>query len=159
MTEVILKHRAARAGETGLFAVDEQGSEVLHKIKLGSDVGCDVKRRRHPRHHRLYWKIIQFIQLHCPLFENVPLDKIHVALKVATGLVDTTINIETGEPFYVLRSIAWGAMDQSEFEPWFNDAVNVIAKRWMPPGTTAESVRAELLAMIDGPGKVGSKVA
>lgn len=159
MTEIILRHREARAGELGLFVVDEQGAEVVHKIKVGRDVKCDVIQSRHPKHHRLYWKIVQFVSLHCPIFENVPLDKIHVALKVATGLVDTVINAETGETFYVLRSISWASMDQTEFDPWFSEAVKVIAKRWMPVGTTVESVRAELLALIDGPGAIGSRVA
>lgn len=159
MTDIILRHREARAGELGLFPVDEQGADVVGKIKTGRDVRADVKQSRHPKHHRLYWQIIKFISMHCPLFENVARDRIHVALKVATGLVDTVINAETGETFYVLRSISWAAMDQTKFEPWFDDACRVIAHRWMPTNTTPESVRAELLALVDGPAAIGSRVA
>lgn len=160
MTEIILKSREARyEGERGLFPVDQEGSDLLHKIRLDKDVGCDVIQRRNPRHHRLFFAILKFVQLHCPLFENVPIEKIKTAVKLATGLVDTFVDQETGEPCYVVRSISWAACDQTEFNPFFDDACRVIAKRWMPEGTTSDDVRKELLSMVDGPGAQGSKVA
>jgi hypothetical protein len=42
-------------------------------------------------------------------------------------------------------------MDQTSFNQFFDDAVRVIADRWMPAGTTPEAVRNELLEMVDGP--------
>lgn len=154
MTEAIFQRRGM-----SLVPVDDQGRELLEKIKEGREVGCDIVRRRNPRHHRLYWAIVQFVQMHCPRFHDIPLHKIHTMLKLATGLVDTFIDAETGETFYTVRSIAWAAMDQSEFDPWFTEACKVIAHRWMPEGTTPEDVRKELLSMVDGPGAIGSRVA
>jgi hypothetical protein len=161
VSEVILRKRFARAGEVGLFPVDDDGLDVLARIKHDRDVGCDVIQRRNPRHHRLYWAIVCFLQMHAPRFENASRDQIHVAVKLATGLVDTYVDQVTGEVSLVPRSIAWAAMDQSEFAPWFDDACRVVANRWMPAGTTPDVVRAELIEMVDGPraAVLGSKIA
>jgi hypothetical protein len=160
MTEAILKYRAARgAGDRGLFPVDDEGFQILGKLKLDKDVGCDVRARRNPRQHRLFFAILKFLQLHSERFEHAPIEKIKDAVKLATGLADTFIDAETGKTYYVLRSISFGSMDQSAFNSFFDDAVSVIANRWMPAGVTAESVRNELLEMVDGQGALGSKVA
>jgi hypothetical protein len=159
VTEVILKKREARAGEIGLFVVDEQGDEVLSKIKLGRDIGCEVIQRRNPKHHRLFFAILKFLQLHAERFEETPIEKIKDAVKLATGLVDTFVDAETGKTYYVLRSIAWAAMEQTAFDAFFDSACKVIASRWMPAGTTAVSVREELLKMIEDPRWQGSRVA
>ncbi|HZP68346.1 MAG TPA: DUF1367 family protein [Pseudolabrys sp.] len=151
MTEVILRYREARPYEFGLFPVDDEGAELFRGLKINRDIGCDVKQRRNPRHHRLFFAILNFVKLHCSRFENASLDQIKDAVKLACGLTQTFIDAETGEVFYVLKSIAWAAMDQTKFNEFFNNACNVIAKRWMPAGTTAESVRDELLKMVDGP--------
>lgn len=151
MSEVILRYREARAGEQGLFPVDEEGCQVFASLKLNRDLGCDVKQRRNPRHHRLFFAILQFVKEHCERFESASLDQIKDAVKLACGLVDRFIDAETGEVFHILKSISFAAMDQTKFNAFFNDACDVIAKRWMPEGTTAESVRDELYKMVDGP--------
>jgi hypothetical protein len=88
--------------------------------------------------------------MHAPRFEGVPLEKIHVALKLATGLVDTFVDAETGRVCYVPKSTAWAAMEQNEFARWFEEACRVVATRWMHPGVTPEDVRRELIEMVDG---------
>lgn len=159
MTEAIFRHRVARAGERGLFPVDDEGRELLARVPVDRDVGCDVKQRRNPRHHRLFFCILKFLQDHSPQFENVPIEKIKTAVKLATGHVETFIDSQTGEVCYVVKSIAFAALDQTAFNAFFDTACQVIANRWMPPGTTPEAVRAELIAMVDGPGQIGSRVA
>lgn len=151
MTEAIFRYREARAGERGLFSVDDESAELLNGLKLNRDVGCEVIQRRNPRHHRLFFAILKFVKEHCARFENATLDQIKDALKLACGLVDRFVDGETGKTFYVLKSISWAAMDQARFNAFFADACHVIATRWMPKGTTADSVREELIAMVDGP--------
>lgn len=140
-----------------LSPVDDEGLKALAKLPDGRDVMVEWKRSRNPRHHRLYWACVKFISEHCAGFEATPLDQIHVLLKVATGLVDTVIDPSNGVAFFTPRSIAFEALDQDEFEVFFNDATAVIATRWMPAGTTPESVRRELVLLVDGPGAVGER--
>lgn len=142
-----------------LVATTEQSSEALETIKQGREVLLSFRVPRNIRHHKLFFAILKFLQYHSHRFENVPIERIKDAVKLATGLADTFIDAETGKTYYVLRSISFAAMSQDEFRVFFDDACRVIASRWMPPNTTAESVRTELLAMVDGPGAIGSRVA
>ena len=135
---------------TSLVPVDDEGLAAVRKLPEGRDVVIDVKRARNPRHHRLYWALINFISMHSPRFEGVSLDKIHVALKLATGFVDTFIDVETGHACYVPKSIAYESLDQTAFSAFFDDACTVIAQRWMPAGVTPKDVRDELIRMVDG---------
>jgi hypothetical protein len=151
MTEAIFRHREARAGELGLFPVDDEGAELMRGIKVNRDVSANVIQRRNPRHHRLFFAILNFVKMHCPRFENATTEQIKTSIKLATGHVDTAVDIASGEVVRVPRSIAWAAMDQTKFNEFFADACNAIAQRWMPAGTTAEAVRRELIEMVDGP--------
>jgi hypothetical protein len=150
MTEVVLR-KTNIAGRPCLVSVDDEGADLLHKLKDGRDVGCEVIQRRNPRHHRLYWAAIEFISMHCPMFAGVPREKIHVALKLATGRVDTFVDASNGKVCYVPQSTSFAAMSQTEFNLFFDDAVQVISERWMPDGSTPEEVRKELIGMVDGP--------
>jgi hypothetical protein len=161
VSEVILRKRAARVGEVGLFSVDDEGYELLAKLPHNRDVGCDVIRRRNPRHHRLFYAILKFVQMHSPMMAEVPIEKLKAAIKIATGFGDTFVDMETGHAVFVPASLSFAATDQDKFGAFFDAACRVIAERWMPDGTTPESVRAELIEMVDGPhaAMLGSKIA
>ena len=145
MTEIILRKRGA-----SLVAVDDQGRELLAKLKDNRDVGCTIVAHRNPRHHRLYWAIIKFLSEHADMFANTDTEVISVALKLATGLVRVFVDQDTGKTVMVPKSISWGAMDQTRFNEFFDKACAVIANRWMPRGTTPQSVHDELIRLVDG---------
>lgn len=151
MTEIILRKIRLQDGRNALVPVDDEGLDLVNKIKDGRDVGADVVQRRNPRHHRLFFAILKFVKMHSPLFSDASIDEIKDAVKIATGLVRRYVDADTAKTYYVPLSISWGAMDQTKFNPWFNHACDVIAKRWLPEGTTSDEVRRELLEMVDGP--------
>lgn len=151
MTEVILKRRAGRAGEVGLFPVDSEGQELINKLRNDRDIGADIVQRRNPRHHRLFFALCQFVKEHSVTFEDAAIDEIKDAVKLACGLVTRYVDSDTAKTYFVLKSISFAAMDQTEFNVFFQTACDVIAKRWLPEGTLAEDVRRELILMVDGP--------
>lgn len=142
-----------------LVPVDVDGMEALAKLRDGRDVMVEFKQARSPRHHRLFFALIRFAQMHCPIFEGRSTDEVLGAIKLATGHYDTYVDCETGKTLARERSIAFESMDQAEFAQFFENACNVMCKRWMPPGTTAEDVRRELIEMVDGPLALGERVA
>ena len=152
--EVILRKRGA-----SLVPVDDQGRELLAKLKDNRDVGCTIVAHRNPRHHRLYWAMLKLLSEHTELFDRKNTELISIALKLATGLVRTFVNQDTGETVLVPLSISFAAMDQTRFNEFFDKACAVIANRWMPPGTVAEDVRRELIEMVDGPHALPERVA
>jgi hypothetical protein len=156
VTDVIMR-KSVLAGRAALVPVDDDGCALLAKLKDGRDVGVTVTQHRNPRHHRLYWAMLKFIRDHTDTFEGKDLKIISTAVKLATGLVDSFVNQNTGETVLVPKSIAFAAMDQMRFNQFFDAACITIANRWMPPGVTPEEVRRELLLMVDGPHAVGER--
>lgn len=148
-----------------LTAVDDEGREALAKVRDDRDVMVEFRQARNPRHHRLYFAMIKFIKEHAvtpsgeSLFENADVEMIHIALKLATGLVRTFVDCDTGKTVSVPMSIAFESMDGARWEQFFDAAVLTITRRWLPPGTLADDVRRHLIELVDGPGAVGERVA
>jgi hypothetical protein len=140
-----------------LTPVDEEGFEVLAKLRDGRDVMVDVTAPRSIRHHRLFFALCKFCQMHCELWSQSSVEEIKDALKLATGLVRRYVSTETAATYLVLRHMNFESMDQTAFNEFFTNAVEVICKRWMPPGTLPADVERELLLMVDGPHAVESR--
>lgn len=137
----------------GFVPVDDEARELFSRAKDGRDVLIEVTLARNPRHHRLFYAILNFCVMHA-VAENgearfATIEEAKTAIKIATGEVDPYIDAETGKTFFVLRSISYASMDQVRFAAFFDRATFVIADRWMPAGTTAETVRVEIEAMIE----------
>jgi hypothetical protein len=141
---------ACRKNGKSLTPVDDEGLEVLARLKDGRDVMVDVTAARNVRQHRLAFSIFRFVKMHCELFEDASIDEIKDAVKLATGFVRRYVDADTCQTFYVCRSISWAACDQTEFNRFFDAAIDVIANRWMHAGITPEDVRRELILMCDG---------
>lgn len=130
-----------------LVPVDDEGFEILAKIRDGREVMCEITQSRNPKHHRLFFAILKF------MVEHTDIDSIERAknmIKIATGHVDDII-ASNGNVHYVLRSINWESMGQDEFSAFFDKAVDKITTRWLPEGTSADDVRREIIALCDGP--------
>lgn len=132
-----------------LVPVDQEGLDALAMIRDERDVHVEIKQPRNPKHHRLLFALLKFITTHSDLF--VSTDAALLGLKIACGLVDPYIDASTGKTFFVPRSISFSSMDQTAFSAFFDRAVYVVTDRWMPAGTTPESVRAEIETMIAPP--------
>ena len=141
---------ACRKSGKFLTPVDDEGLEVLARLKDGRDVMVDVTAARNVRQHRLAFQIFHFVKMHCELFSDASIDEIKDAVKLATGWVRRFVDADTAQTFYVCRSISFASCDQTEFNQFFDAAINVISNRWMPSGVTPEDVRRELILMVDG---------
>ncbi len=132
-----------------LHPVDDRSLHFISRIPEGKDVLVEINSRpRNLRHLRLYWAIVRFLQEN--VFEHKDKEIIHLAIKKATGLVYMFRDVDTGDILFGEKSISFENMDQDRFDQFFDSAVKTIAERWMAPGTTEESVRQELYAMVDG---------
>jgi hypothetical protein len=144
MTKAVMRKRGA-----SLVIVDEEGLEALRTVPDGRDVMVEFKRSRNPRHHRLLFALLNLCVERLDAFPTT--DLALTALKIGCGHFDAFIDKESGRSFYVPRSISFAAMDQTSFAKFFDDAIQLIATRWAPPGTTPESIRREIIEACDGP--------
>jgi hypothetical protein len=150
MTEIILRKMRLPNGRNALVPVDDEGFELIGKLRDGRDVGADIIQRRNPRQHRLFFAILQFVKMHCLIWADEPIEEIRYHVKMRCGLVDRHIDMETAQVTYREQSMSFAALDQTRFNAFFQNACDLIAQRWMPAGTTPEDVRRELILMVDG---------
>ncbi len=152
MSKIVMRKHGA-----GLLPVDDDGAEALKRLQQGREVMVEVKASRRPAQHRLFFALLHLLVENTDQFPTVELAL--QAVKLGLGEADPIVNAATGEVVYVLRSISFESMDQTRFGRLFDDAVKLIAERWL--GTDHEELRQNVYALVDGPAaaSLGRRVA
>jgi hypothetical protein len=148
----MIKHRMM------LAPVDDEGMEILQSIADGREVMVDVKQARNPRQHRLFFKMLGLLVDNSDLFNTI--QQALTAVKMGTGEADPVVDAETGEVFWVLRSINFESCDQARFNRIFDASLKLICTKWLV-GTEENTLREELFRLVDGPERasLGRRVA
>jgi hypothetical protein len=128
----------------GLEAQDDQGKGVLRRIKVGEVVQCDITKPRNLAHHRKFWALLNTVW-ECAGDWSSPY-AILIELKVRLGHVQKVVIRETGEIVSVPRSISFAAMDQTEFDAFYEKALMELCK--MAGGIEPSALRQEVLNQL-----------
>lgn len=108
--------------------------EKLKRLEHGRDYQVTVTRPRNIKHHRKYWALLNLV------FDNLPeeleahfksVEDLHYEIKLQTGHRDkwTTMG---GQEVWRVRSISFEKMDQTEFEAFYDAALDVITRYILP---------------------------
>ena len=124
-----------KSGDT-LVGWGPDDKAYLDKLGDGESLECDTRKARHPKHHRLFFALLQESFKHQERYSNIA--DLLVELKIRCGWYDEHIT-QRGEVVYVPRSISWARMDQDTFEEFFNQAVRVLADMFGAPNVVAEA--------------------
>jgi hypothetical protein len=130
----------------GLRPVDDIGTQALSRLKQGDVVMVEYSRPRNPRHHRLFFALLNIVANNSPHYDDP--EQVLLALKIATGHVVPHIAFD-GKTYMVPQSIAFNKMDQDAFDRFFDKCVDIVVRRFLPGVTDAE-LRAELESMTQG---------
>ena len=139
----------ARKGNV-LRPADDEAREALRRISPGVPVMVDLRQRRNVRQHRLYWKLIRTVHRNLPkdLKETWPtVEKLSDAIKIALGACDGITDISGSPRHHVPHSIAFDKMDQTTFQAFFEQAVNLIRTR-IVPGLAEADLEAEVMDLV-----------
>lgn len=101
------------------------------KGKPGELIKMDVKRPRNLAHNALYWVILGMVVENSETFDRA--EDLHLAIKAALDL-GKWIDVGGTRPLFIEQSTSFGAMSQVEFDKFFNDAMQVIDRYWLPVG-------------------------
>lgn len=134
----------ARRTLSGLVPADDQAAAEFRRVPPDKVVYIEIKAVRNPRQHRMLFAALNMMVEHAE-FPNV--EAALLALKLATGHVDYITIDKDGTQHMVPKSINYANMTKSDWEPWFDSALKVIAEKWLP-GVTSETLRKELEDMI-----------
>lgn len=126
----------------GLWAHTEQAQELLARLKDNREVMVEVRAARHPKHHRLFFKMLQMV-IEAGSWDY-DIDALLDWVKFRVGHVN---RVEVNGKIYVTpKSIAFESMDQQAFQKFYERAVHRICSELAGP-----ELAAEIAQMADGP--------
>ena len=119
-----------------LMAADDESRDRIAKMPRGQALRADVKRARNLALHRKFFALVGFVAERHPIYDTK--DKALVAVKVAAGHCDFLPNPQTGELVAIPKSIAFDAMEQGEFEEFYEHAVQGVLDHIIPEADREE---------------------
>lgn len=116
----------------GFIPKSNAAREFHAKTRLGATVELKARRPRNPQHHRKLFALLGLVADNNEQFRGP--EDVLVAIKAATGH-GRWLKLEgaTREVF-MPESIAFDAMSQDEFEPFYEQAVAAVRRWWLPVG-------------------------
>ena len=102
----------------------------MGKLKSEQLLGVTVRQKRNLAHHNKYWALIDAVWEHQALYPTVT--ALSDGVKLACGLTEETLNPLTMEVSLKPSSIAFDAMDQDDFEQFYERAIGIIIERILP---------------------------
>lgn len=140
MKTILCKHGSS------LVAEDSDALDALAKIKDGSLVLVEVRRKRNLQHNRLYFALIKLVHENMESERYPTPDTLHEAIKVACGL-RTEFVLPNGTVGFIPGSINFGVMTQDEFEKFYNRVCDIVCQHFLP-GVKSEELKQEVLQMV-----------
>jgi hypothetical protein len=134
--------------------LSEAAMETLASIKDGASCVGEFRGARHPKQLALYWALMGVLVDHgvFPMKEAAS-----DAVKIGCGHAATVIMPDTGEVYFVPKSIAFESMAQTDFSAFLNAAIDLICERWLA-GADRQQLRERVFEIVDGPTAIGSRV-
>lgn len=132
----------------------EMDAEALGALKNDATYRLDIvlpKDKRSYEQLKLLFAMIKLIRDNTPV--EPPLTKTGVlnVLKLQTGHVEMT-KLPSGAIHLAPSSIAFENMKQADFNPWFEKALGVMCRDFLP-GLSVEAARREIEALAFGHGQ------
>jgi len=141
MKTILCKHGSS------LVAEDADSLDALARIKDGSLVLVEVRRKRNLKHNRLYFALIKKVHANMKESLRFPTEEIlHCAIKIAVGL-RTEFVLPNGTVGFLPGTIKFGEMDQFAFDKFYNRVCDFICREFLP-GTDDEELKQEVLQMV-----------
>ena len=120
----------------GLVPLYDSDHDLKQRLRVGSTVRCRVSLPRNYRFHKKFFALVRltFDNLPLPLVERWNVRSENDMLrrfKRDLGYYSSTVN-DLGEREIEYRSISFSAMDEQEFEKFYDDCVNLVLYQYIP---------------------------
>ena len=128
---------------------DARSAELLEGLPRGKVMRASVTQPRNVNHHRQFFALLGAIFPHQELYPTT--DDLLDGIKLAVGHTKEARNAETGEVMQAPASINFGAMDQDQFEQFYDRAVDLICRKIIP-GLNRADLEREVNEILAGKG-------
>lgn len=119
----------------GLVPLYDSDYDLKKRLKVGSVVKCKVSNPRNYEHHKKFFALVRLT------FDNLPSNlaeyfKVHNEedmlrrFKRDLGYFKTSLN-ERGEKEIEYQSISFSAMEQHEFERFYNQCIDLVLYKYL----------------------------
>lgn len=120
----------------GFVPLYDSDYDLKQRLRVGSTVRCKVSLPRNYEFHKKFFALVRLT------FENLPLrfvehwnirsaDDMLRRFKRDLGYCKTYVN-SYGEREIEYKSISFAAMDEQQFEVFYNDCVNLVLYKYIP---------------------------
>ena len=119
----------------GLVPLYDSDHDLKQRLRVGSTVRCRVSLPRNYRFHKKFFALVRltFDNLPLPLVERWNVRSENDMLrrfKHDLGYYSSTVN-DLGEREIEYRSISFSAMDEQEFEQFYDGCVNLVLHQYI----------------------------
>ena len=122
-------------------AMDGMTAKTTYRVK------CTTTRPRSLQQHRLLFALIRIIRENTLVEPPLSTRAILQVLKLRSGHVDV-VKLPSGEMILFPSSIAFEALSQDLFSKWFDLAIDIMTRDFLP-GLTSEQARREIEAIAE----------
>ena len=117
-----------------LWPIDEPGQDVVSRLPQREYVKVNVTRPRNLAHHRKFFAMLNLVFANQDKYDQF--NHFFAALKIGLGHCETVV-LGNGAVTYLPKSISFSKMDQTEFDKFYNDACDLVARRFLPTVTSS----------------------
>lgn len=114
------------AGRQCLVPACRDAEEWLGKTKLHQGVLIDPRRPRNIQHHRKLFALLNLAVDNWPGDEPITVEGLLGAIKLSVGHYETVVTAK-GE-YRIPKSINFESMDQEQFTPFYDRAIEIISR-------------------------------
>ena len=125
----------------GLEACDEQGVNVLRRIKVGDVVACEVTQPRNLAFHKKFFALLNLVWQASGEWSSPY--ALLIELKVNVGHVSQAVIRETGEVVHVPKSISFAQFDETSFSDFYEKCLVKLCE--MAGGIDEQALRDEVM--------------
>lgn len=131
----------------GLVPLYDSDHDLKQRLRIGSTVRCRVSQLRNYKFHKKFFALVRltYDNLPLPLVERWNIhstDDMLRRFKRDLGYFTSSVN-ELGEREIEYSSISFAAMDEEEFERFYNGSVNLVLDKYIR-GLEREDLEEEI---------------
>jgi hypothetical protein len=118
MAELIMVKRLG-----ALRPVDDAGEEILNGLPLNEPIKVRITRSRNLNHHRKLFALLQVVFENQSIYPTI--EALLTVIKVTLGHCDI-VKLPDGQMIPVAHSISFTSMDQTTFNTFYNQVVDLV---------------------------------
>lgn len=133
--------------DQGLVPMYESDYDEKKRLKLGDTVLCTIRKPRNYEFHKKFFALVRLCYQNLPEWMEQDLgihseEDMLISMKLDLGLAEIVrIN---GRPIAKTASISFAAMDNTEFERFYNRCVDLVLTRYLC-GTGKQALLDEII--------------